>query len=98
MLTAEQSNTSLVFGEAAILKVFRRVCPGPEPRPGGGRGARPSSARRTWPSPTAWIETRMDGATTVLAILSHYLRAAADGWSLAATSVRDLYAAERRRG
>jgi maltokinase len=43
--------------------------------------------------PYGWIETRIDGATTVLAILSHYLRAAADGWSLAATSVRDLYAA-----
>jgi maltokinase len=28
----------------------------------------------------------------VLAILSRYLRAASDGWSLAATSVRDLYA------
>ena len=36
----------------------------------------------------------MDGATTVLAILSRYLRAASDGWSLAATSVRDLYATE----
>jgi maltokinase len=34
----------------------------------------------------------MDGATAVLAILSRYLRAASDGWSLAATSVRDLYA------
>jgi maltokinase len=30
----------------------------------------------------------------VLAILSRYLRAASDGWSLAATSVRDLYATE----
>src|SRR5438034_226404 len=34
------------------------------------------------------------GAPTVLAILSRYLRAASDGWSLAATSVRDLYATE----
>jgi maltokinase len=34
----------------------------------------------------------MDGAITVLAILSRYLRAASDGWALAATSVRDLYA------
>ena len=34
----------------------------------------------------------MTGMPTVLAVLSTYLRAAVDGWSLAATSVRDLYA------
>jgi len=91
VLTGEQSNTSLVFGESSILKVFRRLAPGPNPdlevaaalaRLGSGHIA----------EPYGWIETRMDGASTVLAILSRYLRAASDGWSLAGTSVRDLYA------
>src|SRR6266704_117773 len=93
VLTGEQSNTSLVFGESAIFKVFRRVTPGPNP------DLEVASALAQLGSshiaePFGWVETRMDGATTVLAILSRYLRAASDGWSLAATSVRDLYASE----
>ena len=93
VLTGEQSNTSLVFGESAIFKVFRRVSPGPNP------DLEVASALAQLGSshiaePFGWVETRMDGATTVLAILSRYLRAASDGWSLAATSVRDLYATE----
>jgi len=93
VLTAEQSNTSLVFGESAIFKVFRRITPGPNP------DLEVASALAQLDSshiaePFGWVETRIDGATTVLAILSRYLRAASDGWSLAATSVRDLYAYE----
>ncbi len=96
VLTGEQSNTSLVFGESAIFKVFRRVTPGPNP------DLEVASALAKLGSshiaePYGWVETRMDGATTVLAILSRYLRAASDGWSLAATSVRDLYATEDAR-
>jgi maltokinase len=93
VLTGEQSNTSLVFGESAIFKVFRRVTPGPNP------DLEVASALTRLGSshiaePFGWVETVVDGATTVLAILSRYLRAASDGWSLAATSVRDLYATE----
>jgi maltokinase len=96
VLTGEQSNTSLVFGESAIFKVFRRVSPGPNP------DLEVASALAKLGSshiaePYGWIETRIDGAAAVLAILSRYLRAAADGWSLAATSVRDLYATEDGR-
>jgi maltokinase len=91
VLTGEQSNTSLVFGESAILKVFRRIAPGPNPDLEVSAAlARLGSSHVA--EPYGWVETRMEGATTVLAILSRYLRAASDGWSLAATSVRDLYA------
>ena len=93
VLTGEQSNTSLVFGESAIFKVFRRVTPGPNP------DLEVASALAQLGSshiaePFGWVETKIDGATAVLGILSRYLRAASDGWSLAATSVRDLYATE----
>lgn len=96
VITNEQSNTSLVYGEESILKVFRRVWPGPNPdlevttalaRLGAGHIA----------EPLGWIEAEMDGAPASLAILSRYLRLATDGWTLAATSVRDLYAAPGTR-
>jgi maltokinase len=91
VLTGEQSNTSLVFGESAICKVFRRVAPGPNPDLEVATAlAELGSAHVA--EPLGWIETRVDGVTTVLAILSRFLRAASDGWLLAATSVRDLYA------
>ena len=93
VLTAEQSNTSLVFGESSILKVFRRISPGPNPDL-EVTTALASMGSPHVAEPFGWAETRMDGASTILAILSRYLRAAADGWSLAATSVRDLYASE----
>src|SRR6516165_5371293 len=93
VLTGEQSNTSLVFGESAIFKVFRRVHPGPNPDLEVASAlARLGSSHIA--EPFGWVETRLDGGPSVLAILSRYLRAASDGWSLAATSVRDLYATE----
>src|ERR1700761_2450832 len=91
VLTAEQSNTSLVYGEESILKVFRRVSPGPNPdlevTSALNRLGSPHIAE-----PYGSIETVMDGVGTTLGILSKFLRTATDGWTLAATSVRDLYA------
>jgi maltokinase len=93
VLTSEQSNTSLVYGEESILKVFRRLSPGPNPDLEVTTAlARLGSAHVA--EPLGWIETRLEGVSTSLAILSRYLRLASDGWSLAATSVRDLYAME----
>src|SRR5580692_7434875 len=91
VLTGEQSNTSLVFGESAIFKVFRRVAPGPNPDLEVAVALADLGSTHI-AEPYGWVETRMDGVSTVLAILSRYLRAASDGWALAATSVRDLYA------
>jgi len=96
VLTGEQSNTSLVFGESAILKVFRRVSPGPNPELEVASALAELGSSHI-AEPYGWLETRVDGAATVLGILSRYLRAASDGWSLAATSVRDLYASEVTR-
>jgi maltokinase len=91
VLTGEQSNTSLIFGEASILKIFRRPSPGPNPDLEVPRALARRGSRHV-AEPLGWIDARLDGAPTVLGILSSYLRAASDGWSLVAASVRDLYA------
>jgi maltokinase len=96
VLTGEQSNTSLVFGETAIFKVFRRVTAGPNPDLEVAVALAELGSSHI-ADPYGWVETKIDGANAVLAILSQYLRAASDGWALAATSVRDLYATEGAR-
>jgi len=92
VLTGEQSNTSLVFGDESILKVFRRLSPGPNPDLEVTTALTELGSCQVAPV-LGWIETRLEGVPTSLAILSRFLRLASDGWSLAATSVRDLYAA-----
>lgn len=97
-LPARQSNTSIVFGNRAILKVLRRPFEGHHPDlelP----GALARSGSRLVAAPLGWIE--IDGpdqagpgqsadvrAPTVLAILSEYIADASDGWSLATASLR----------
>jgi maltokinase len=85
LLTAEQSNTSLVFGEAAILKVLRRLFPGANPDLEVADAlARLGSARVA--APFGWIETSIDGEPVLLAVLSEFLAGARDGWTLAQES------------
>jgi maltokinase len=96
VLTVEQSNTSLVFGDTALLKVFRRLEPGSNPGveiesalTEAGSDLVPEvlgSARGSWP--------RAGGGTDSgdLAMMTAFEKNSTDGWSYATTSVRDLYA------
>ncbi len=91
VLTAEQSNTSLVFGELAILKVLRRLFPGANPDLEVADAlARLGSSRVA--APFGWIETDLDGEPMLLAVLSEYLAGASDGWSLALADLSSRYA------
>ncbi|MEV0642789.1 maltokinase [Streptomyces sp. NPDC050619] len=81
LLDAEQSNSSLVYGDEFILKVFRRIQPGVNPDlevPGALAG---QGCRRV-PAPVAWFRTRHPQEAT-LGVLQPYLRDASDGWTLA---------------
>jgi maltokinase len=97
LMSAEQSNSSLVYGDDALLKVFRKVAAGRNPdieihealtHAGVDKVARLYG----------WITAKLDGAadgiegSADLGMLQQFLRTATDGWTMALNSVRDLYA------
>jgi maltokinase len=86
-IVLEHSNSSLVFDERLILKLFRKITPGPNPDVDVPRRLAEHGFAHVMP-PIAVIER--DG--TDLAVLREYLVGAVEGWSLAHTSMRDLLA------
>ncbi|MGD9959587.1 maltokinase N-terminal cap-like domain-containing protein [Nocardioides sp.] len=93
LFSGEQSNSSVAFGEDALMKVFRRVTPGINPdiqihevltRAGSEHVA----------GLYGWLDTvdAASGSVMQLAMLQQFLRTASDGFELAKTSVRNLYA------
>ncbi len=97
VLGAEQSNTSLVFGDEAILKVLRRLFPGLNPDLEVADAlARLGSARVA--APYGWMETDLDGEPVLLGVLSKFLAGARDGWTLALEHLQRLYARQDAYG
>jgi len=96
VLTGEQSNTSLAYGDVALLKVFRRIQPGLNPDVEVHDALTRAGCQHIAPL-LGWLEgswedppgNRQDAS---LAMLQSFLTTATDGWSLATASVRDLFA------
>lgn len=91
VLGGEQSNTSVVFGEQTIMKLFRIVVPGLNPDLEVTR-ALTEMGNLHVPALQGWIESDVDGIASTLGLLQEFLRSGTDGWALALTSVRDLFA------
>src|SRR5438270_9638335 len=84
---AEQSNTSLVYDDAMILKVFRRLTEGHNPEVEVIETLA-AAGFQSVPEPLAsW---RKDGVD--LAFLQRFLTGATDGWNIALASLRELFA------
>lgn len=87
-LTADQSNSSVVFGDAAILKVLRRPLAGQHPDleiP----GVLSMLGSPIVAAPLGWIECADENGMTVLAILSTYFPGAASAWDLALANIAE---------
>jgi maltokinase len=102
--TAEQSNTSVVYGDAYILKLFRRVSPGANPDLELSLALARAGSRRV-AEPVAWFEAEglaepgggdaagASGGPTAepatLGVLQRFLPGSSDGWALALASVAE---------
>ena len=86
---AEQSNTSLVFDDRVVLKLFRRLHAGGNPDVEVPAALAEQGFNSVAEPLGLW---RRDGVD--LAVVARYLAGGAEGWALALTSLRDFYAAE----
>ncbi|MCI3273211.1 maltokinase N-terminal cap-like domain-containing protein [Streptomyces cylindrosporus] len=81
-VTAEQSNSSVIYGDTFILKLLRRVVPGVNPDLELPLALAREHCPRV-PAPTAWLRAELAGEPYVLGVLQPFLQGAADGWELA---------------
>jgi maltose alpha-D-glucosyltransferase/alpha-amylase len=80
-LTAEQSNSSLIVGDAAVLKMFRRVAGGEHPEAEMGRYLTEQGFGHTPALLGEVVRTAPDGTPHTLAIAQAFVRNQGDAWS-----------------
>ena len=93
LFSGEQSNSSVAFGDDALMKVFRRVTPGINPDI-EIHDALTRQGSHSIAELYGWLELdddEGDGPPLQLAMLQQFLRTASDGWELALVSARNLF-------
>ncbi|MDR3538167.1 MAG: maltose alpha-D-glucosyltransferase [Acetobacteraceae bacterium] len=80
-LSAEQSNSSLIIGSAAMLKIFRRVTDGPHPEAEMGRYLTEQGYANTAPLLGEMARVDRDGTRHALAIAQGFIRNQGDAWT-----------------
>ena len=93
LFSGEQSNSSVAFGEDALMKVFRKVTPGVNPDIAIHQVLTEAGITHV-AALYGWLDLVDDDTNTTiqLAMLQQFLRTASDGWDLALASVRNLFA------
>lgn len=97
LFSGEQSNSSVAYGEDALMKVFRKLTPGVNPDISvhdvlTRTDSEHIAALYGW---LDWVDEEANdntGTTVQLAMLQQFLRTASDGWDLALASARGLFA------
>ena len=92
-ITSEQSNTSLVYGNQYILKLFRKLTTGLNKDLQLHRALREAGCQHI-AEPLGSISTTVAGEPVTIGMLQRFMPDAADGWVMATTSVRDFMAGD----
>jgi len=82
----EQTNSSLVYDDRLVLKLFRRLRPGPNPDVEVTRALGDAGFENVAVPSALWRSGDLD-----LAVVQPFLAGGAEGWALALTSLRDFY-------
>jgi len=86
VMSVEQSNSSVVYDDQLILKLFRRLQDGPNPEVEVSQAL--ADAGFKWvPAPIASLTHE----SAHLALVQPFLAGGVEGWALALTSLRDLF-------
>ncbi len=89
-MTGDHSNSGVVYDERLLLKVFRRLWPGTNPEVELTAALLAGGFDRI-PKPLVALELDAPGGPWSLGVVQTYLRHGTDGFSLALTSLRDLF-------
>ena len=80
-LSVEQSNSSMIIGDVAILKLFRRVASGPHPEGEMGRYLTEQGFANIAPLLGEVVRVDPDGERHALAVVQGFIRNQGDAWT-----------------
>jgi maltose alpha-D-glucosyltransferase/alpha-amylase len=99
LMRAEQSNTSVVYGQCLVLKIFRRVEQGINPDLEIGLFLTEHSSFRNVPTVAGHIEyLSKQGTRTSLGVLQGYVPNQGDAWELTLRALTEYYDQARQTG
>jgi maltose alpha-D-glucosyltransferase/alpha-amylase len=97
VISGEQSNTSVVYDDALILKIFRRVDPGINPDVELGRFLTTRTSFRHAPAVYGSLEYLPDeGEACSLAVAQQFVPSRSDGWTFTLGRLAELAATPER--